>query len=75
MSRVRRLVLIKSVITEILVYWSALTWIPKGILLKIRRICSRFSWARPKEDSVLPWVAYEKVALPEELGGWGIKNI
>jgi len=57
------------------VYWVALTWVPKGILEKIRRICSRFLWAGSKEDPVLPWVAWEKVARPKEWGGWGIKNL
>eukprot|EP00253_Pinus_taeda_P012859 PITA_12859 len=75
LSRVGRLTLIKSVLLAMLVYWAALTWVPKGILDKIRRICSRFLWAGSKEDSVLPWVAWEKVARPKEWGGWGIKNL
>jgi len=52
-----------------------LTWVPKGTLDKIRRICSRFLWAGSKENSVLPWVAWKKVARPKEWGGWGIKNL
>eukprot|EP00253_Pinus_taeda_P022819 PITA_22819 len=75
LSRAGRLPLIKSVLLAMPVYWAALTWVPKGILDKIRRICSRFLWAGSKEDSVLPWVAWEKVARPKEWGGWGIKNL
>eukprot|EP00253_Pinus_taeda_P026727 PITA_26727 len=57
------------------VYWVALTWVPKGIIEKIKRICNRFLWTGSKQESVLPWVAWEKVARPKEWGGWGIKNL
>jgi len=75
LSRAGRLTLIKSVLLAIPVYWAALTWVPKGVLEKIRRICSRFLWAGSKENAVLPWVAWEKVARPKDWGGWGIKSL
>eukprot|EP00253_Pinus_taeda_P023068 PITA_23068 len=73
LSRAGRLTLIKSVLLAILVYWAALTWVPKGVMEKIRRICCRFLWAGKNESSVLPWVAWDKVARPKDWGGWGIK--
>ena len=66
LSRARRLKLIKSVLLAIPVYWTALTWVPKDILEKIRRICSRFLWDGTKEIPVLPWVAWDKVARPKD---------
>eukprot|EP00253_Pinus_taeda_P015594 PITA_15594 len=75
LSRAGRLTLIKSVLLAIPVYWAALTWVPKGTLEKIRRICSRFLWVGSKENVVLPWVAWEKVARPKDWGGWGIKSL
>ena len=42
LSRVGRLTLIKSILLAIPVYWVVLTWVPKGIMERIRRICSRF---------------------------------
>lgn len=75
LSRAGRLTLIKSVLFAIPVYWAALTWVPKGVLEKIRRICSKFLWAGNKESSTLPWVAWEKVARPKDLGGWEIKSL
>ena len=69
LSRAGRLVLIKSVLLAIPIYWKNLTWVPKGILSKIKHLCSRFLWVGSKEESVLPWVAWEKVAQPKELGG------
>lgn len=45
LSRAGRLTLLKSVLLAIPVYWAALTWVPKGVMEKIRKICSRFLWA------------------------------
>eukprot|EP00253_Pinus_taeda_P004657 PITA_04657 len=59
LSRAGRMTLLKSVLLAIPVYWAALTWISKGILEKIRRLCCRFLWAGSNEKSVLPWVAWD----------------
>eukprot|EP00253_Pinus_taeda_P029977 PITA_29977 len=75
LSRAGRLTLIKSVLLAIPVYWAALTWIPKGVMEKIRRLCCRFLWAGSKENTVLPWVAWDKLARPKDWGGWGIKRL
>eukprot|EP00253_Pinus_taeda_P015506 PITA_15506 len=56
LSRAGRLTLVNSVLQAMPVFWAALTWIPKGTLHKIKRICSRFLWSGAKEDSVLPWI-------------------
>ena len=74
LSRAGRLVLIKSVLEAIPVYWMALAWIPKSILNKSRRICSNFLWSGKKDQKVLPWVKWDQIARPKALGGWGIKN-
>jgi len=39
LSRAGRLVLIKSVLEAIPVYWISSSWIPKGILENVRRLC------------------------------------
>jgi len=75
LSRAGRLVLVKSVLEAIPVYWMSLAWIPKGILESIRRICFRFLWSGKKDDQVTPWVSWKRIAIPKGLGGWGLKNI
>ena len=74
LSRACRIILVKSVLEAIPVYWMALAWIPKAILEKARRIFSNFLWNGNKEHKVLPWVKWNQIARPKELGGWGIKN-
>eukprot|EP00253_Pinus_taeda_P022219 PITA_22219 len=49
--------------------------IPKGILERIRRLCSRFLWDGSNESTFLPWVAWDKISRPKEWGGWGIKRL
>ena len=75
LSRARRLVLVKSVLEAIPIYWMYLSWIPKGILEVTRRICLRFLWSGKKETEVTPWVSWKRVVVPKGLGGWGLKNI
>jgi len=75
LSRAGRLVLVKSVLEAIPVYWMSLVWIPKGILESYRKACFRFLWSGKKESQVTPWVKWEKIARPKEKGGWGLKNI
>ena len=53
----------------------ALSWIPKGILDKIRCKCFTFLWSGKKDKRVLSWIRWERIALPKALGVWGLKNI
>jgi len=75
LSRAGRLVLIKSVLEAIPIYWMSLAWIPKGILEKARRLCFSYLWSGNKETRKMPWVRWGRIALPKSLGGWGLKNI
>ena len=50
LSRAWRLVLGKSVLEAIPVYWMSLDWIHKGILEAVRKFCLRFLWSG-KQDS------------------------
>jgi hypothetical protein len=75
LSRVDRLILVKSILEAILVYWMSLAWIPKGILERIKKICSKFMWVGTKDKQVIPWVRWSTLAIPKVLGGWGLKNI
>ena len=44
LSRDGRLVQVKAVLEAILVYWMSLSWIPKGILEKVRSLCFSNLW-------------------------------
>jgi len=54
LSRVGHLVLVKEVLEAILVYWMSLSWIPKDILEKVRRLCFPYPWQGNKDKKVFP---------------------
>jgi hypothetical protein len=74
-SRAGRLILVKSVLEAIPVYWISLSWIPKGILEAARKIYFRFLWSGKGDTFVSPWVRWQRIVVPKALGGWGLKNI
>jgi hypothetical protein len=47
----------------------------KRILEKLRKMCFQFLWQGHKDKKFLPWVHWERIAMPKSLGGWGLKNI
>jgi hypothetical protein len=53
----------------------SLSWIPKGILEKARKMSFSYLWRGKSENWVMPWVRWERIAKPKALGGWGLKNI
>eukprot|EP01018_Ginkgo_biloba_P039380 Gb_12932 [translate_table: standard] len=75
LSRGGRLVLVKSVLEALPVYWMSLSWIPQGILDQMRKISFRFLWSGGKEKRGIPWVKWQRLAVPKALGGWRLKNI
>jgi hypothetical protein len=42
----------------------SLSWIPKGILEKVRRLCFSYLWQGNKDKKVFPWVRWEWIAVP-----------
>jgi hypothetical protein len=75
LSRVDRLVLVKSIMEAVPFYWMSLMWIHKGILDKVRQLCFNFLWVGSKEQFVIPWVKWKSLAALKMLGGSGLKNI
>jgi hypothetical protein len=70
-----RLTLTKSVLEFILVYWMSLAWIPKGVLEKITSLYAHLIWSGTGDKYTQPWEKWESIAIPKDLGGWGLKKI
>jgi len=75
LSRVGQLVLIKSFLEAIYLFWMSVARIPKGISNKIQKCCCGFLWRGTKYDRTFAWVIWDRISLPKKWGGWGIKNI
>jgi hypothetical protein len=70
-----RLVLIKSILQGIQVYWTSIEKVPKGILTKIWKKCFQFLWSKTHEQDGIPQVKWSSLSKPKNLGDWGIKNM
>ena len=66
--------MMKFVLEDILVYWVSLAFVLTGILEHVRRLCYIFLWKGRSKDFHYHWVACSKLALPKDLGGWGLKH-
>jgi hypothetical protein len=75
LSRAGRLVLLKSVIEVILVYWTSLAWVPKGVLHKISQKSLHFLWAGKEDSQPLVLASKKHISKPKGNGGWGLKDI
>jgi hypothetical protein len=70
-----RVILVKSVLESIPVYWLSLANIPKCTLNNIRRRMFNFLWTGNKLKEGVHLISWKKLAKPKKVGGWGIKNI
>lgn len=69
-----RLQLISTVISGIINFWSSAYILPKAGLAEIDALCSKFLWKGKLDGSGGAKVAWEKVSVPKQEGGLGLKN-
>jgi hypothetical protein len=62
LSRGDILVLLKSVLQSILVYWTSIAKVPKGILTKIQKKCFQFLWSGSRNRDGIPLVKWTNLA-------------
>jgi hypothetical protein len=73
-SRGGRLVLIKSFIEAIPVYWHLLALISKGILCPIMNLYFNYLWKGSMEYQGLHLANRRSLSKPKCMGGWGLKD-
>eukprot|EP01018_Ginkgo_biloba_P005512 Gb_15360 [translate_table: standard] len=71
----RRLVLIKSVLKAISVYWLSLAYIPKSMLKYFKAIFLHYLWSGSEELSSTPLVIWDIITRPKSEGGWDLKDL
>ncbi|XP_074296884.1 uncharacterized protein LOC141627544 [Silene latifolia] len=74
LSYASRLVLVKSVLTQMHSYWARIFLLPKGVIHKVDSICRNYLWAGLDEYMLAPSVAWETCYLPCDNGGLLIIN-
>ena len=63
-----RLILIKSVLSSLPIYYLSLYKAPKSVLEKMETTMRRFLWAGSSDDKKIPWVAWDIISTPKEKG-------
>jgi len=66
---------IKSVVTALPLFYMSFFKVPKQVCKEIRSIQINFLWGWGSEGKKIPWVAWNKVCMPAEEGGLGIRDI
>ena len=75
LSKGGRLTLLKSTLSSLPTYYLSLFTIPKAVAIRLERIQRNFLWGSSVECFKYPLVAWEKVCLPHDLGGSGIRKL
>ena len=75
LSKGGRLTLLKSTLSSLPTYYLSLFTIPKAVATRLERIQRNFLWGSSIECFKYPLVAWEKVCLPREMGGLGIRKL
>jgi len=75
LSRAGRVVLVKSVLNSLPIYYLSLFRMPKKVAQEIIRLQRKFLWGGNKEGRPMALVKWELVQLSKEKGGLGVGDI
>ena len=70
-----RLTLVTVVLLRIPVYWFSILQVPSFVVNLLRRFIFNFLWTEGPKSGKLIMIGWEKLSLPKDWGGWGIKNL
>jgi hypothetical protein len=68
-------VLIKSVLSSLPVYFLSFFKAPAGIITKLESLFKQFLWGGCEDERKFNWVSWDKVCRPLEEGGLGIRDL
>ncbi|GKB57104.1 hypothetical protein Tco_0913290 [Tanacetum coccineum] len=69
------LLLVKSVISSMQVYWASVLAIPKGIILDIHQLIRGFLWCNGEYKCGKAKVAWSDICLPKSEGGLSLRSL
>ncbi|XP_074288930.1 uncharacterized protein LOC141614073 [Silene latifolia] len=72
LSYAARLVLVRSVLSQMHSYWARIFLLPKGIISRVDAVCRNYLWSRTDDFHRIPAVAWDTCCLPKDRGGLGI---
>lgn len=70
-----KVVLLKSVLTALPIYFFSFFKAPEGVIGSIEKMFRRFLWGGSEEKRSIHWVAWAKICRDKAEGGLGLKNL
>jgi hypothetical protein len=70
-----RLILVKSVLEGLAVYWMTLARIPNKIIILLRSLSFNFLWNDLAGKRRFHLCSWQSLVRPRKAGGWGLKNL
>ncbi|XP_074300652.1 uncharacterized protein LOC141631951 [Silene latifolia] len=74
LSYAGRLVLVKSVLSQLHSYWARIFVIPKGLIQRIMNICWNYLWVGGDGYHKDPPVSWESISMDKKASGLGVVN-
>lgn len=75
LSPAGRLVLIQSVLQSLPIYYMSTVLIPQKVIKALNDLMRRFMWGAMDKDRYLAYVAWDRICMPFEKGGLGIRSL
>ncbi|KAJ4791511.1 RNA-directed DNA polymerase (reverse transcriptase)-related family protein [Rhynchospora pubera] len=75
LSHAGRLVLIKSVLLSVPVYFMSVEIIPKGIIKQIESLIAKFFWGKTDQSRYMSFVSWKRICQTMEKGGLGVRSL
>ncbi|KAK9064964.1 hypothetical protein SSX86_016347 [Deinandra increscens subsp. villosa] len=70
-----RVILIKSVLENLPIYYLSLYKAPKAVIESMEKIMRRFLWTGCNEDKKINWIAWDVITTPKKEGGLGLSKL
>jgi hypothetical protein len=70
-----RLILLKSVLSSIPVYFLSFFKAPSGIISSLDSIFCQFFWGGSEDTRKLAWIKWDTICMKRECGGLGVKRL
>lgn len=75
LSQSGRVILIKSVLQAMPLYFMATSKIPKGVIDQINSLIRAFFWGKGDKKRYLAYVSWDKITAPIDQGGLGFRDL
>ncbi|KAJ4799714.1 RNA-directed DNA polymerase (reverse transcriptase)-related family protein [Rhynchospora pubera] len=75
LSHAGRLVLIKSVLLSIPLFFMSVEIIPKGLIKQMESLIAKFFWGKTDKNRYLSLVAWARICQPTDKGGLGVRQL